>query len=318
MDGKNFEVITLGNIFNENINFTDRNIGPLLGGTVAYSSVVLGRLGIKVGIVSNAGTDIPITLIDPIMESGVDITGLHIKGDIETNTNILIYDEKGNKQIKYLKKAPKITIKDIPQKYYNTTMVYLCPVDFDILPETIGLIKERVGLIVADLGGFGGAHCSEESRIEFKKDRSRNLETYLSYFDIAKVSMEDCYHLFNDFEITERYAIEKLLDSPLEILILTLGKQGSLIAKKGQILQIPALPARVVDTTGAGDTFMAAFIAEYVKGTDIKDCGQFASAASSILVESTGGVNIERIPNRRMVIDRLKINEINDKVIGDI
>ena len=56
-------------------------------------------------------------------------------------------------------------------------------------------------------------------------------------------------------------------DSPLEALmkqydgklIVTLGSKGAAAAKDGQIVRIPARKARVVDTTGAGDTMNGAF-----------------------------------------------------------
>jgi len=301
-----YDIITIGYIFNENIQFSDGTmIGPILGGTVSYSSVVLGRLGVKVGIVSNAGTDIPQSLLKPLYDSNVDLKGLHLRENTPTTTNILIYDKNGNKVIKYLKKAPQIEFEDIPEEYMCSKAIYFCPVDFDVSPETVKKVKGKGVLTAADMGGFGGAHSSEELQTHFKKDRYANLKNYISGIDIAKASMEDCYHMFGEDGLTEEQALSKLLDLGVKIAIMTLGEKGAMIATNQGISVIPPIPVNVVDTTGAGDTYMAAFLSEYIKTENIVRAGQFASATSSILIEKSGGVNIERIPDREQVLKRM-------------
>ena len=101
------EVIAIGHIFNERIQFPDRTVGPLLGATVSYSSVVLGRLGAGVGIVSNVGRDTPADLLRPISEAGVDTAGLHVRSDAPTTTTLLVYRPDGTKKIEYVKKAKR-------------------------------------------------------------------------------------------------------------------------------------------------------------------------------------------------------------------
>src|SRR4030043_650776 len=97
-----FDVITLGYIFNEQIIYPDYKVGPLLGGTVSYSAVCLGKLGNKTGIVSNIGTDTPEELLQSFFDAGIDISGLNMRAGISTTKNLLIYDADGNKTIKYI------------------------------------------------------------------------------------------------------------------------------------------------------------------------------------------------------------------------
>ena len=51
---------------------------------------------------------------------------------------------------------------------------------------------------------------------------------------------------------------------------------------------VPPYPCRCVDTTGAGDTFVAAFLYARTRGWDILRCARFANAAGSIAVEHPG------------------------------
>lgn len=302
-----YDIITLGYVFDENIRFSDgRTVGPLLGGTVSYSAVVLGQLGVKVGIISKAGLDISKNLLQPFQESGVDMTGFHISDNESTTTNVLIYDKDGNKVLKYLKKASPIEFSDIPESYFDSSIFYFCPVDFEVSADTVKKIKDKGIMTAADLGGFGGAHVSEEKYSWFQDSRSEIVEKYLGNLDIVKTSMEDCYRIFGEFHITEEQAIERFLDYGAEIVIMTLGEKGSIIKTQKKNITISPIPVTAIDTTGAGDTYTATFLSEYLNTGDIHRAGEFASAASSILIEKSGGVSIKRIPDRKQVLKRLE------------
>ena len=55
-----------------------------------------------------------------------------------------------------------------------------------------------------------------------------------------------------------------------------------------KIPHMPALADKVSDTTGAGDTFIGAFLAYITREYDLKTCLSLASAASAIQVGSVG------------------------------
>ncbi|MHB8278535.1 MAG: carbohydrate kinase family protein, partial [Candidatus Humimicrobiaceae bacterium] len=301
----------LGYIFNEHIHYPDHKIGPLLGGTVSYSAVCLGRLGNKTGIVSNIGVDTPDSLIKPILDANVDVQGLNKREGISNTKDLLIYDENGNKNIQYLTRAPEVLFSDIPKPYFNTKIFYLCPVDYEIPISTVEKIADIRGnphkfMIAADLGGFGGAHSSSESRNKYRNNVIEVLKKYMEFIDIAKASEEDCYHLFNQNKEKPVEFLKKLINLGAKIVILTIGKDGALIGTGEKIFNILPVEANVVDRTGAGDTFTSAFLSEYLNSQDIEKSGVFSSAAASLLIEKTGGVNVKRFPSREEVLNRMK------------
>lgn len=53
-----------------------------------------------------------------------------------------------------------------------------------------------------------------------------------------------------------------------QVVILTLGEKGSVIVSDEMEKQIPSYVVNTVDTTGAGDTFCGAFVAQWVEGVD--------------------------------------------------
>ena len=73
-----------------------------------------------------------------------------------------------------------------------------------------------------------------------------------------------------------------------EIVVVTRGGNGADLFTQTQHYHMPALADKVLDTTGAGDTFIGAFLASITREYDLKTCLSLASAASAIQVGSVG------------------------------
>ncbi len=74
----------------------------------------------------------------------------------------------------------------------------------------------------------------------------------------------------------------------MKVAVETLGGEGAHIAYEGRKLIVPAYAGETVDTTGAGDAFIAGFMAEYATGEDVEWCAAVGSAAASAVVETIG------------------------------
>lgn len=82
---------------------------------------------------------------------------------------------------------------------------------------------------------------------------------------------------------------EELLKRYPEKLLITLGSKGvSTCLRSGEILVVPARPANVADTTGAGDTLNGAFCVKIAEGADIEGALRFANVAASLSTEKFG------------------------------
>jgi len=90
----------------------------------------------------------------------------------------------------------------------------------------------------------------------------------------------------NEIELKE---MEKKVGIKNKEVIVTLGKKGSMIYNKK--LKIKAIPAKVVDATGAGDAYKAGFWVAFSKGYDIETCCKFGSVVASFIVEKIGAQN---------------------------
>lgn len=80
-----------------------------------------------------------------------------------------------------------------------------------------------------------------------------------------------------------------LLKEYPEKLVITLGSDGVAAAKKdGTVIHVPVRSAKVVDTTGAGDTLNGAFCTMLAESEDLENALRFANTAASLSTEKFG------------------------------
>ncbi|WRS30496.1 ribokinase [Actinomycetaceae bacterium MB13-C1-2] len=99
--------------------------------------------------------------------------------------------------------------------------------------------------------------------------------------------------------------LARVLLTRVASVIVTLGSAGAMYFEQDSApVYEPALPARTIDTVGAGDTFCGALAARVAKGETITDAVKFASAASALAVEKVGAQ--EAIPTYDEVVSKLE------------
>ncbi|NUR57962.1 MAG: carbohydrate kinase family protein [Catenulispora sp.] len=81
--------------------------------------------------------------------------------------------------------------------------------------------------------------------------------------------------------------------------VTTLGAGGVRIEQAGrETLEIPAVPATVVDPTGGGDAFRAGFLAAWSWGFDLADAARVGCALAAEAIEALGGQGYELRPEQ--------------------
>ena len=87
----------------------------------------------------------------------------------------------------------------------------------------------------------------------------------------------------------EETPVETLIERFGGRLIVTLGSKGiGGCGADGRFVRIPAIKAKVVDTTGAGDTMNGAFAFALAEGMDLQAALRFSNAAAGIATEKPG------------------------------
>jgi len=88
-------------------------------------------------------------------------------------------------------------------------------------------------------------------------------------------------------------AADKLLSTGLQRVFLSLGGDGMYAATQAESCWGENFPCRMVNTTGCGDSFMAALVWAYLEGLDLESTLRAALAAGSITIESPETISPE-------------------------
>lgn len=97
-----------------------------------------------------------------------------------------------------------------------------------------------------------------------------------------------------------RNALRSILNAGAKDVVLKLGKDGCLIFHEGAIEEVPAFPVNSVDSTGAGDAFVAAFLQGRLRGWTQPEAALAANAAGAATAKFVGAG--ENLPHLREII----------------
>lgn len=121
------------------------------------------------------------------------------------------------------------------------------------------------------------------------------IEKSLSYCTMLKVNDDEVevisqmlYGEKMDFEAFSRQVCE--VYPKIEIVIITTGKEGSLIFQAGQLHKVPGVEVKVKDTVGAGDSFSAAFLCSYFRTSDPILSATIANRVGGYVASSSGPI----------------------------
>ena len=113
------------------------------------------------------------------------------------------------------------------------------------------------------------------------------LAAMLPHCDYVSPSFDDLLAIFPG--ATAEEIAGRLLAMGARAAVLKMGRDGCLIAQGRDRVRVPALPANVVDTTGAGDCWDAGFIAALASGEDILTAARMGNACAAFCIEAVGG-----------------------------
>ncbi len=152
-----------------------------------------------------------------------------------------------------------------------------------------------------------------------RKSVVKDHETYrallmriMGEVDILKLSDEDLVYIADCSDLDR--AIEKLSVRPEALVFITLGGKGSMVLHHGRIIKKEGFKVKVAETTGCGDSFMAAIISklynlsreeiESLSRETLEDILDFANAEAAIVATRFGAANA--MPSKDEVEEFLK------------
>lgn len=272
-----FDVCTIGHITKDIVKI--KNIEKNMPGGVAYYfSIALKNLGSNVSLITKIAEKDK-GLLNDLIKNNISIYYLRSK---ETTVFENIYAEHIDFRTQNVKCISQpFSIEEIPD--ISTRIFHFGPLTKNDIPIEILKHLSKKAKISLDVQGY----LRKIERGQAKSVDWEEKEEALTYVNILKTDETEAKILSGEDNI--RKAAEKLSAYNIDEIIITLGSKGSLIYSKGNFISIPSFPPKkIIDATGCGDTYMAAYIYQRLKSSNIDKSGKFAAATASLKLETLG------------------------------
>lgn len=253
------------------------------GGAGANQAVWLARRGVETHFVGRVGRDVfSHALVDELRENGVIV---HISEDAEQPTGkiVILVSAEGERSM-IIDRGANLTLRpdDLPAALFQPGR-HLHLSGYSFFEDG----TRRVALEAQRRARAAGMTVSlDPASVSLLRDvgAARFLE-WTHGADLLFPNLEEGA-LLTGIESPE--AIATALCAAYGAVALKLGAGGAIYADGGAVVHLPAVPASVVDTTGAGDALCAAFLAAWLAHATPAEALQQGLALAAQVVERVG------------------------------
>jgi len=250
------------------------------GGGGTNTAVTFARQGLTtacIGVVGNDsnGEDV----IKELQREGIDTQYFSKHSDDQTAYSVILVHPGGERTIlSYKGEGQHFEVSQIPFEELDTKWLFLNSLGghFEILEKAVTWASGKGIQIATNPGTKELQHGLEK------------LRPLLQNCAIVSMNQEEAGQLAG-IDISQEDEIFKFMDEIVGgIFVMTKGPQGVVVSDGTQRYHAGVPDSPVVERTGAGDAFISAFVAEYMRSGDISKAIQLATANSSSVVTQYG------------------------------
>lgn len=253
----------------------------VLGGSSAVTAHNLARLGAQVSFVCVLGTDLFGRFVEErLAKAGVDLGG--VRRSRTANTGITMWHSRKGRRagLTYPGALALLRAADVPEARLKTARHlhvghYFLLTNLHRQAPALFRKAQRLGLTTS-------VDCNDDPSGKWDS----RLWDVLQHTDIFFPNEQEASLLTGE-KNPERAALE--LARLARVVAVKRGAKGALIASAGTLLRFPAVKTKVVDTTGAGDSFNAGFLSRFLRGASLEDCARAGVQAAARSVRHIGG-----------------------------
>lgn len=252
------------------------------GGGVIYSGWTAAKQGVEVQVITSAEPDPTLHSLDPRLTWFIDPQPQTTQFDNH-------YDALGNRQQWVRARAGDIALTRLHELPQPPDILHLSPVANEVDTAIIPTLAPDTWLVATPQGWM--RHITPDGHVQAQVwHQATHLLPRLYALVISEEDVQ------GDLGIVREYAAA----GPL--IAYTRGYNGVILFTNGEEIHVPAIPAKVVDLTGAGDVFAAAFFVRLRETHDPIIAAVYGTAAATIAIEhpDTAG-----LPTREQIMARL-------------
>jgi sugar/nucleoside kinase (ribokinase family) len=256
-----------------------------LGSSSAIVAHNLASLGDRVGFQSLVGEDeLGQIALARLANSGVDTSLVRRARGSQTGLTVILQHPEWRNILTYSGTIAQLGFAHLDIDYlsdarhFHLSSFYLQSGLRPHVPELFRLLKAAGLTISLDTNDDPG-------------DRWGDLRDVLRNVDIFLPNEREACKLAGTDDL--RLAVERLAEM-VPVVVVKLGAKGAMALRGDQMLESPALRIDAVDPVGAGDSFDAGFLHQYVHGADLASCLTSGNLAGALSTTRSGGTEAFR------------------------
>jgi len=260
-----------------------KSISLMTGGDALNPAKVLGRLGNDVYLAAKVGDDYQGKIvIEDVKTPNVHTDAIKVAKGLKTSTCIVAIRDDGERLFYYFGGTnDNLCKEDIDMTYMDEcSIVYFAGVF--CIPALDGQDTTDILKIAKQKGKTTVMDVNTDVTGRWMEIIESNLE-YIDYFIPSFAGAEKLTGKSTPQEMADEFLRRGVKTAGIK-----LGDKGVYIKNSEQEFIMPAFKVKTVDTTGAGDSFMAGFITGLQKGWALEECARFACAVGAQCVQSVG------------------------------
>lgn len=319
---KRFDVCALGELL---IDFTENGVSPqgnpLMeanpGGAPCNVLAMLNKQGYRTAFIGKLGDDIfGRRLLETVGALGINTDGVVMDKAANTTLAFVHTRDGGEREFSFYRNPGADTMlneAEIKPDIIENSRIF----HFGSLSMTSAVCEAATKKAIAVAENAGVLRSFDPNLRENlweSLDKAREkIEYGLSHCDILKISDNELLWLTGKTEFDEAIGVLRKKYANISLLFLTLGKNGSKAYSQSGYAFVPAIPAKTIEATGAGDTFFGAILGKILeKGMkdysdrELSEMLRFANAAARIITERKGALKV--MPSVSEIELRLQAN----------
>lgn len=273
-----------------------------VGGDTSNAAIAAARQGAQVGYLTALGQDrFGDRIADLWAHEGIDASAVSRNPDAPTGV-YFIEPDPAERQFSYYRKGSAASLysaDDLPKPYLNhADALHLSGITLAVSDQ----LREAAFAAIAHMRAGGGL-VSFDTNLRLKLwdiDTAREIiQTAARQTNLLITSIEDGEALTGTSDVAQ--IAKHYADFGCDVVIVTLGGDGASVLHNGNLRHVPPAAATPMDSTGAGDSFVGAFLAWWLEIGDPWDAATLASIVAAGTVSGLGAVT--PIPRRKAVLE---------------
>ncbi|HEY8614448.1 MAG TPA: adenosine kinase [Roseomonas sp.] len=255
------------------------------GGSAANTCAAAAALGARVGYLGKVADDAPgRAFAEDLKKLGIHFPTAPLKGGDPTARCLILVTPDGQRTMNtYLGACVTFGEADVDQAAVESAAVtYLEGYLFD--PPAAQAAFRRAAAIAHGAGRSVAITLSDSFCVG--RHRAAFLDFIARDADIVFANEDEALSLF---QVGDAEAATRAFAATGKLVALTRSEKGSrIISPAGEVIEVPAVPTTLIDSTGAGDAYAAGFLAAHARGLPLAECGRWGSVAASEVISHFG------------------------------